>query len=541
MSWTAPEPLGFEVEVASNPGYDTIRRRLAHTPLSPLPVACPPLRLRLTLLSDSSGPLNTLLLDDLSLFPCLLAGHLVPMNRRRFSQTILGAFGGLANLPWSFRPAEISDRFLAGPASGILEPGAMTEHPATPDLRVDGPRLLETMEVLSGFGRTPEGGVHRVAFGDADLEARVYVQELLEAAEFSTHVDPAGNLVGRVPGTDATLPPIMTGSHVDSVPQGGRFDGNVGVMAAVEVARSLHQAGHRLRHPLEVVVFANEEGGKTGSRAMSGEVTPEEWDLPTASGYSIGDGTRRIGGDPDRLAEVEREPGSIQAFVELHIEQGAFLHGEDIDIGVVQGIVGIRRWNVTVDGFANHAGTTPMEDRHDALVAAARFVDEVHRTARETPGRQVATVGRIEAAPGAPNVIPGRATLSLEIRDLEMETIQHLLDRLRERARIIGGETGTTFAFEPFYLSGAAPTAPAIRDDVEAAARELGLSTLRMPSGAGHDAQSIALLAPIGMIFIPSVGGISHSPQEYSEPQDIVAGADVLLRTLLRLDERMGR
>ncbi len=202
----------------------------------------------------------------------------------------------------------------------------------------------------------------------------------------------------------------------------------------------------------------------------------------------------------------------------------------------MEGIVGIRRWNIAFDGFANHAGTTPMDQRRDALVAGARFIDAVHWVAREIPGRQVATVGKVQAEPGAPNVIPGRVTMTLEIRDLDMDKIKRVYQAIRQEGERVGEESDTTFTAEAYYLSRAAPTDPRLQDLVASAAEDLGLSALRMPSGAGHDAQSIAPLAPIGMIFVPSVRGISHSPLELSHPQDIVAGANVLLHTLLRLD-----
>jgi beta-ureidopropionase / N-carbamoyl-L-amino-acid hydrolase len=448
------------------------------------------------------------------------------VKRRAFTRRVLGLLGGAwvgGLTPWAdHRP-------------GTLDP-APTSSGTASDLIVDGERLNQTLRELSHFGRSAEGGINRVAFSDADLEARAYVAGLMEEAGLGIRVDPAGNLIGRQEGREGHLPPLMFGSHIDSVPDGGNYDGQVGSMAAVEVARRLHEGSVVTRHPLEVAIFSNEEGGKTGSRAMSGEVEVTEMDLPTASGYTIGEGIARIGGDPDHLDDVVRRPGEVAAFLELHVEQGAILETAGIQVGVVEGIVGIRRWNVEVEGFANHAGTTPMDARRDALVAAARFVDAVHRTARELPGRQVATVGRIEAFPGAPNVIPGRATLSLEIRDLDMERIREVLARLERRAARIGQETGTRFSFTPFYLSAAAPTDPRIRDAVEGEARRLGLSTLRMPSGAGHDAQSLALLAPVGMIFVPSVGGISHSPEEFTHPGDVVNGGNVLLRTLLALD-----
>jgi N-carbamoyl-L-amino-acid hydrolase len=328
----------------------------------------------------------------------------------------------------------------------------------------------------------------------------------------------------------------MFGSHIDSVPSGGDYDGPLGSLAAIETAWRLAEEDLSTRHPLEVVVFTNEEGGKIGSRAMIGAVQAGELELVSASGRTIGEGIRFIGGNPDRLEEARREPGSIAAFVELHIEQGGVLERDDVPIGVVEGIVGIRRWEVVVEGIANHAGTTPMPGRRDALVGASYLVQAVNRIGRVTPGSQVATVGRIQAEPGAPNVIPGRVVMSLEIRDLEMEKIESVFQQIANRSEVIGQETGTTFQLNEFYLSEAAPTQERIRSAIESVAGELRLPSMRMPSGAGHDAQSIAHLAPVGMIFIPSVGGISHSPEEFSRPEDVMAGANVLLRTVLALD-----
>ena len=358
----------------------------------------------------------------------------------------------------------------------------------------------------------------------------------MRAAGLELETDVAGNIVGHRPGTETGLPPLMFGSHIDSVPSGGDYDGPLGSLAAIETVQRFVEEGVTTHHPLEVVVFANEEGGKIGSRAMIGAVRAAELELESASGRTIAEGIRFIGGNPDRLEEARREPGSIAAFVELHIEQGGVLEREGVPIGVVEGIVGIRRWEVVVEGVANHAGTTPMLGRQDALVGAAHFVQVVNRIARETPGRQVATVGRIRAEPGAPNVIPGRAVLSLEIRDLEMDKIESVFRQIANRSEAIGQETGTTFQLNEFYLSEAAPTQERIRSTIEAVAEELSLPSMRMPSGAGHDAQSIAHLAPVGMIFIPSVGGISHSPGEFSRRSDVVGGANVLLRTVLELD-----
>ena len=425
------------------------------------------------------------------------------------------------------------NRLLAAAVVAGMDPRPIGRLRAQP--RIDGERLNRTLSELARFGATPEGGTSRVAFSPEDIAAREYVAALMRRAGLRVDVDAAANLIGRRPGSEP-LPPLMFGSHIDSVPEGGNYDGQVGSMAAVEVARTLADADLQTRHPLELVIFSNEEGGKTGSRAMSGEVRPRELEIVTASGHTIGAGLRALGGDPDRLDTVRRRAGDVAAFLELHVEQGGILDRRGINIGVVEGIVGIKRWMVTIDGFANHAGTTPMDQRQDALLAAGRFIDAAHRIVTEGPGRQVVTVGRIEAEPGAPNVIPGRARLTLELRDLDMAVIDRLFGEIQNAATEIGRATGTAFGFDNFYISRAAPTDPRIRAAVAESAAALGLSALEMPSGAGHDAQSIAQFGPVGMIFIPSVGGISHSPREHTAAEDIVNGANVLLRTLLTLD-----
>ncbi len=405
-----------------------------------------------------------------------------------------------------------------------------------PRLRVDGARLNSTLTELSQFGRTPEGGISRVAYSDADLDGRAYAMGLMRQAGLDVTIDFAGNILGRRRGIDPDVPPLMFGSHTDSVPHGGNYDGQVGSMAAIEIAQTLEDARVTTRHPLEVVIFQNEENGKTGSRAMVGELTDGELDQPSHTDKTLGEGIAFIGGDPGRLDEAVRRPGNIAAYLELHIEQGAILYEKSIDIGVVEGIVGIKRWNVTIRGRANHAGTTPMGQRHDAMLTAGRFVDAVHRVATELPGRQVATVGRIVAHPGAPNVIPGEVTLSLEIRDLEMTEIDEVYRGIEKQGQALAARNGTSIELQQYYVSRSAPTDERLRRLVADASEALGLSTHSMPSGAGHDAQSIALLAPVGMIFIPSVDGISHSPDELSRPSDIEAGTNVLLQTLLATD-----
>jgi N-carbamoyl-L-amino-acid hydrolase len=439
------------------------------------------------------------------------------MNRREFARAALGTMGAWAT-----------------------NPGAMwARAPHLPHLRVDGPRLTQWLVALARFGGTEDGGVARVAYGEADLEARGYVTELMRSAGLEVTVDLAGNLVGRRSGSVPDLAPLAFGSHIDSVPGGGRYDGPVGSLAAVEVVQTLEENGHHTRHPLEVVIFQNEEGGLVGSRALSGELSVEELERMTHSGLTMREGIRRIGGDPGRLSSARRRPGHYAAFLELHIEQGRVLEAQGTDIGVVEGIVGINWWNVTIEGVANHAGTTPMDQRRDALLAASRFVEMVNRVVTATPGNQVGTVGKLEVSPGAPNVIPGRVAASLELRDLRTETMQALFAEIEREAHRIGEESGTSFTFTSSFSSSPAPTDPRVQQAVQTAANALGLSTRRIPSGAGHDTQSMARFAPAGMIFIPSVNGISHSPQEFSHPEDIENGANVLLHALLALDDSL--
>jgi N-carbamoyl-L-amino-acid hydrolase len=402
---------------------------------------------------------------------------------------------------------------------------------------VEEARIQQHITELSKFGANPQGGVSRVAFSDADIAGREYIKKLMQDAGLTVRVDTAGNIIGRRDGRNPKLPPILIGSHTDSVPGGGNYDGDVGVIGAIEVAQTLQERGVRLQHPLEVVDFADEEGGTVGSFAMIGHLQPAALGLMTHSGKTIGDGIRALGGDPDRLADAVRKPGDLKAYVELHIEQGAILDESDIDIGVVEGIVGIRWWDVTVEGVANHAGTTPMNRRHDALVSAAELTLAVNRVATTTPGRQVATVGRIRAEPGAPNVIPGKVVLSLEIRDLDAAKIASVFEAVQAEAQQIAAARQTSITFKPLEVSSEpAPTDERVRKIIAKAADSLGLSNKLMPSGAGHDAQEIARIAPTGMIFVPSVGGISHAPREFTSQQDMANGASVLLRTVLAID-----
>src|SRR5438046_5674842 len=310
------------------------------------------------------------------------------------------------------------------------------------NFRDDKNRMEKRIHELSAFGANREGGVSRVAFSDADVEGRKCIRSLMEKAGLKVRVDAAGNIFGRREGRNPYLPVILFGSHIDSVPHGGNYDGDVGVLGALECIEILNQQNFLTAQPLEVIVFSDEEGGLTGSRAVVGELSQEALQLKSHSGKTIGEGIRFIGGDPDNLQSARRNPSEILAYLELHIEQGGILEAEKINIGVVEGIVGINLWNVSVLGFANHAGTTPMNQRKDALLAAAKLVDSVNHIARSIPGRQVATVGTIQAEPGAPNVIPGKVVMSLVIRDLERSKIGLVFEKVKKSAEKIAADTG---------------------------------------------------------------------------------------------------
>jgi N-carbamoyl-L-amino-acid hydrolase len=408
----------------------------------------------------------------------------------------------------------------------------------TQSLRVNPKRLEHRIEKLAEYGKTPEGGVNRVAFSEKDIQSRDYVISLMKEAGLKIRIDEAGNIIGRIEGKDSSLPAIAFGSHTDTVPHGGKFDGAAGVLTAIECAQVLSENSVKTRHPLEVIVFTDEEGGLIGSKAIIGTLTPEALDVKSHSGKTVRQGIKDLGGNPEALERAVRKKGDFKAFIEIHIEQGSTLATKGIDIGVVEGIVGINWWNVTIEGFANHAGTTPMDKRQDALLAAAHMIIAVNKVATGVPGRQVGTVGRIKAEPGAPNVIPGKVIMSLEIRDLDAEKIESLYKNIRKEAEIIAQQTGTEISFSPIEATAIpSPTDPSIRKMIAEAADELGLSYLMMPSGAGHDAQSMARITPTGMIFVPSIGGVSHSPKEFTPLKDIANGANVLLQAILKIDQ----
>jgi N-carbamoyl-L-amino-acid hydrolase len=406
-------------------------------------------------------------------------------------------------------------------------------------LRINADRLRRTLEDLSVFGRPAGGtfadGVSRIAFTDADIAGRNYVMELMRAFGMAPRIDPAGNIFGLRSGSDQNLKPILFGSHIDSVPGGGNFDGDLGSMSAIEVMHTLEEHGITTRHPLQMVIWTDEENTFAGSGAAAGVLHPGDFDR-VRNGISLADDVRKLGGDPARLAEARLLPGAFRCYLELHIEQGGTLYSANVPIGVVEGIVSIDTYEVEIRGFANHSGTTPMKERHNALLAAAKLIETVQNVVTQRPGQQVGTVGKLQVFPNAPNVVPGLVRHSIELRDLSAEKLASLGDEIQKRAQEIAKATGTEISILRVEHDPPAVADQGIRAKIEAAAAELGLHTLRLPSGAGHDAQMMAKVGPIGMIFVPSVGGISHSPKEFTHWLDCANGANVLLQTILLVD-----
>ncbi len=424
-----------------------------------------------------------------------------------------------------------------GAAWGRGRDSADVGSPVAP-VRVNGDRLNGWLAQFDRIGRTA-GGINRVAYSEADLEGRRFTLDLFRQSGLTPRLDTLGNIIARVPGTDARLAPIMIGSHIDSVTDGGNFDGPVGSFSAIEVARSLAEQRVRLRHALDVVVWQNEEGGTVGSQGFVGLLTEQDLARVARSGKTLREGIRLIGGDPDRIGESVKKKGDVACYMELHIEQGGLLEQGGRQIGVVEGIVGLRWFEVTITGFSNHAGTTPMDQRQDAMLAAARFTVAINEAIRGEPGRQVATVGRVNVTPNTTNVIPGQVVMTIDLRDIDGAKLERFAARFRQIAQEIGEATRTTFAFATNANSQPALSDPRIMDIVQQSAIALGLSHQRMPSGAGHDAQEVAHIAPMGMIFVPSVGGISHSPREFTKPEDVAHGADVLLNAVIAADRAL--
>lgn len=403
--------------------------------------------------------------------------------------------------------------------------------------RIDGERLLWRLAALAEIGATGDGGVCRLALTDADRDGRDLVVSWMRDLDLRVEIDALGNVVGTWPA-DAIDPPVMMGSHIDTVRTGGRYDGNLGVLAALEVIETVQRSGLALTTPLAAAFFTDEEGSRfapdmLGSLVRVGGLSTEEaLDIRAVDdGATVGDELARIG-----YAGVVPCPAAPPAaYVELHIEQGPVLERDRISIGAVTGVQGISWTEYVIEGQSNHAGTTPMSMRRDPTVVAAEITTFVHRLALELGDPQVATVGRLELHPNLVNVIAARATLTVDVRNTDDSLLADVEARIADfvhevAAREGTGVTATTLArFEPVQFD------ERVVALVESTAQQADLSVRRMPSGAGHDAQMFARVCPSGMVFVPSIGGISHNPAENTAAPDLIAGANVLLDVVLAI------
>lgn len=405
-------------------------------------------------------------------------------------------------------------------------------------LSVNGSRLNASIDRLARIGRLPNGDICRLAFTPEDLQARYLVQQWMVEAGMTVRTDAAGNLIGRYEGTVEGAPAIGTGSHIDTVPSGGPYDGVLGVLAGIEVVRTLRDHKMRLKHPIEVIVFTDEESSMIGSQAIAGTVlmnAPERYQPKV--GQPIESCLEAIGGDWDALPTARRSREDLVAFVELHVEQGAVLEHNQTEIGVVQGVVGMLRQLITIQGQANHAGTTPMDMRQDALVAAAKVILSVQEIALGMPSQPVATVGYLTVAPNAVNIVPGTVELSVDMRDLSQDCLDSMMSRLMRQLDAIAAETQTEINIAPVLCVQPTPAAPLVQKTIEAVCQTAGYSYRYMPSRAGHDSLEIGRITDMGMIFVPSQEGLSHSGAEYTSPEQCTQGAEVLLKTLIALDQ----
>ncbi len=402
-------------------------------------------------------------------------------------------------------------------------------------LAVNGPRLNRSIAQLAQIGKLPGGGVSRVAFTKADLLARQLVESWMVEAGMTVRIDAAGNIIGRYPGKREGAA-LATGSHIDTVPVGGHYDGVLGVLAGIEVVRVLHENNLCLEHPIETIVFTDEENTVIGCKAMAGNTVSDATYYHRSDGTSIETCLAQIGGDWSKIAQAKRHPQEIAAFVELHVEQGGVLESTGDEIGIVQGIVGQYRYAVTVTGRSNHAGSTPMRDRKDALVAAAQMVLAVNKLGVETPGEQVATVGYLNVSPNATNIVPGKVDFKIDLRDISQTHLAELLVKMKQEFRSIALSTKTEVEITEMLHVLPTLAASKIQNAIAEVCQELSLSSTHLISRAGHDAQEIGRFADMGMIFVASRGGVSHAEDEYTSPEECTRGANVLLQTFLKLD-----
>lgn len=404
---------------------------------------------------------------------------------------------------------------------------------------INGDRLWARLTELSSIGKQDSGGVTRLSFTEDERKAKNLATSFMEEAGLSVREDAVGNLIGRQEAANRDAPVILIGSHLDSVYNGGNFDGPLGVLAGIEVLQTMNERGVHTEHPVEVIAFTDEEGarfsfGMIGSRALAGTLTPGDLQHEDEQGISIIETMRDNGLDPDSIGDAAYLEGTIKAYVELHIEQGKILENEDLPVGIVTGMAGPLWLQFVLEGEAGHAGTTPMSLRHDALTTAAHIMRSIEAKASST-GTTVGTIGQLSLSPGGINIIPGRVEFSLDLRDIDEHVRDEVEQRIVEEAQRLCEERGIKLSIETLQRVAPAPCSELVQDAARAACKEVGLEPYFLASGAGHDGMQLKDLCPVGMLFVRSKGGISHNPAEWSSKEDCTDATNVLYHTVLNL------
>lgn len=396
-------------------------------------------------------------------------------------------------------------------------------------------RLMQDIEALSQIGRQASGGISRLAFSPADRKARSWLAQKITDAGLALHMDAAGNIFGRLSGQG---PAVISGSHLDTIPNGGKLDGALGVLTALECCRVIKEKQLQIQSPLEVVAFSDEEDyylGFLGSSAFTGQLDMQAAQRAcNPDGQPLAKAMAQCGLDIEKAAEARRNPEEIKAFIELHIEQGPILEAADASVGVVHTAMGNYRYGIKLTGVANHAGS-PMPGRQDSCLGAVHLIETIRDYQNQLKPETHLTVGIFDVQPGLDNVIPGETYFSVDVRDKEPGVLQNLKSYVAESAQEIAAQYRLKARIDPILKVDPLPFSPAILATIQHAADELGVKWQPIASGAGHDAQIVGQVAPAAMIFVPSAGGRSHCPEEYTRTEDIERGANVLLNALLRL------
>jgi allantoate deiminase len=400
-------------------------------------------------------------------------------------------------------------------------------------------RLWSRLMQLSEIGKQEDGGITRLSFSPEERQAKDLVMTFMKEAGLSIREDEVGNLIGRKEGRIKDAPVILIGSHLDSVPNGGNFDGPLGVIAGIEVLQTMNEQGIVTEKPIEVIAFTDEEGtrfgfGMIGSRAIAGTLTYYDLKHTDENGISIAMAMKEVGFDPSNISNAAKEKGSVKAYLELHIEQGKVLENENLSVGVVSGIAGPLWTKWTLKGEAAHAGTAPMHIRKDPLVAAANIIEIIEDEVKKYKNA-VGTVGKMSVKPGGVNVIPGQVEFTFDLRDIDKNVRNNIEQNIAAKAKKICQDRGVELVIEDLQRVPPAPCSTEIQEIIRNSCKELGIDTMTLPSGAGHDGMQLIDLCPIGMIFVRSKNGISHNPEEWSSKEDCAKGTQVLYHSVLEL------